>query len=126
MGLDQYCWTVRSEDAVDDFKIAEDAEKSELHYWRKYSSMQAWMESLYREKGGPAEVFNCVYVRLTKADMLRLIEDAKAGQMKSVDGYFFGRHYDYDRDCANADIGFAHRVMAEIDVGRAVYYSSWW
>ena len=37
----------------------------ELHYWRKHPNLHGWMESLYYEKGGTADNFNCVNLQLT-------------------------------------------------------------
>jgi hypothetical protein len=37
----------------------------ELYYWRKHPNLHGWMESLYYEKGGTADNFNCVNLQLT-------------------------------------------------------------
>ena len=36
------------------------------------------------------------------------------------------RFLDYNDEIANEDIEFAHKALAEIDKGYAVYYDSWW
>jgi hypothetical protein len=84
------------------------------------------MENLYRSKGGDAESFNCIPVRLTKEDLNALIEDAKGHKLQSATGFFWGSQYDYNDEIANEDIEFAHKALAEIDRGNAVYYDSWW
>ena len=126
MGLDMYAFTVPLADAKGDFEISEDCPKEEFQYWRKHNALHHWMENLYREKGGKADSFNCIPVRLTKEDLYRLIEDAKGHKLESATGFFWGIHYDYDDEIANEDIEFAHKALAKIDQGFAVYYDSWW
>jgi hypothetical protein len=84
------------------------------------------MENLYRAKGGDAESFNCIPLRLTEEDLNALIEDAKGHKLQSATGFFWGGAYDYNDEIANEDIEFAHKALAEIDKGNAVYYDSWW
>ena len=125
MGLDMYAFAVPQSSVKGDFDL--DTEfKKELQYWRKHNALHYWMENLYQAKGGTAESFNCIPVRLTKEDLLELIEDAKAHKLQSATGFFWGIHYDYNDEIANEDIEFAHKALAEIDKGYAVYYDSWW
>jgi hypothetical protein len=84
------------------------------------------MENLYRAKGGTEQSFNCVPLLLTKEDLNALIEDAKGHKLQSATGFFWGSQYDYNDEIANEDIEFAHKALAEIDRGNAVYYDSWW
>lgn len=125
MGLDQYCYAISREDAINDFEMKEDASRDEFAYWRKHNALQAWMENLYHSKGGTDE-FNCVYVRLTKTDLEQLIEDVKQQRLKETPGFFFGSQNYYNEECMKEDIEFAHKAMARIDMGEEVYYSSWW
>lgn len=127
MGLDMYAFVVHPDNAKGDFEIAdsEDA-KEELQYWRKHNALHSWMENLYQAKGGTAESFNCIPLRLTKEDLLELIEDAKAHKLECASGFFWGGPYDYNNEIANEDIEFAQKALAKIDQGFAVYYDSWW
>ena len=132
MGLDMYAYKVAKEHALGDFEIARDEEDigiiedNDLHYWRKHHDLHGWMERLYRAKGGDAESFNCIPLRLTREDLNKLIEDAKAFRLQSATGYFWGSAYDYDKAMAAQDIEFAHKALAELDKGYSVYYDSWW
>lgn len=126
MGLDMYAFAVPLADAKGDFEISDEAPKEEFMYWRKHNALHSWMENLYQAKGGTAESFNCIPLRLTEEDLLELIEDAKAHKLQSATGFFWGSQYDYNEEIANEDIEFAHKALAKIDQGFAVYYDSWW
>jgi hypothetical protein len=126
VGLDMYAYSVPVADAIDDFEFKEQETRDELQYWRKHNALHAWMEALYRRKGGTAPSFNCVNVRLTTEDLLQLIKDVKAKELTPTAGFFFGSMNYYDDDYASDDIRFAYKAMAEIDLGNAVYYTSWW
>ena len=126
MGLDMYAFSVHPDNAKGDFEITDGGTKGEFQYWRKHNALHSWMENLYQTKGGTAESFNCIPLRLTKEDLLELIEDAKAHKLQSAQGFFWGGPYDYNDEIANEDIEFAHKALAEIDKGNAVYYDSWW
>lgn len=121
-----YAFAVYPEKASGDFEVAKGSTKEEFMCWRKHNALHSWMENLYRTKGGDAENFNCIPLRLTKEDLLALIEDAKAHKLQSASGFFWGNSYDYDEEIANEDIEFAHKALAKIDIGYAVYYDSWW
>ncbi len=125
MGLDMYAFSVPASVVKGDFDVNTEF-KNELQYWRKHNALHSWMENLYRAKGGDAESFNCIPVRLTKEDLNALIEDAKGHKLQSATGFFWGSQYDYNDEIANEDIEFAHKALAEIDKGNAVYYDSWW
>jgi len=125
MGLDMYAFAVPKSAVEDNFKFNTEFSK-ELQYWRKHNALHSWMENLYRAKGGDAESFNCIPLLLTKEDLNTLIEDAKGYKLESATGFFWGSKYIYDDDYANEDIDFAHKALAEIDKGNAVYYDSWW
>jgi hypothetical protein len=128
MGLDMYAFAVHPDNAKGDFEIVPDDEyiKEEFQYWRKHNALHSWMENLYRAKGGDAETFNCIPLRLTEEDLLKLIEDARAHELQSASGFFWGVPYDYDDEIANQDIEFAHKALDKIEQGFAVYYDSWW
>lgn len=126
MGLDMYAFAVHPNNAKGDFEISDEAPKEEFQYWRKHNALYSWMENLYRAKGGTAEDFNCIPLRLTVDDLQNLIEDAKVHNLQSASGFFWGGPYDYNEEIANQDIEFAHKALAKIDQGFAVYYDSWW
>jgi ABC-type sugar transport system ATPase subunit len=60
---------------------------TEIHYWRKHPNLHGWMEKLYFEKGGSAEVFDCVAVVLTREDLDRLEADVKARRLPHTTGF---------------------------------------
>lgn len=126
MGLDMYAFAVYPEKAKGDFEVSDEATKEEFQYWRKHNALHSWMENLYINKGGTQLSFNCIPLRLTEEDLLQLIADAKAHKLQSKTGFFWGVEYDYDDEIANEDIEFAHKALAKIDQGYAVYYDSWW
>ena len=82
MGLDMYGYTMNAEfvgDCQIDVNVSEDerdeAELNQFAYWRKFNHLHGWMEKLYRQKGGKADVFNCCTVRLELEDLERLEAD---------------------------------------------------
>ena len=131
MGLDMYAWRVKAEDAVGDFEVARtedgdgDSKVEELFYWRKHHDLHGWMERLYREKGGTAESFNCIKVRLTKEDLERLAADIMANKLPETTGFFFGNNPP-DADSMEQDMQFVGKALAAILQGDAVYFDSWW
>ena len=129
MGLDMYAWRVKAEDAVGDFEVArsedDNSKVEELFYWRKHHDLHGWMERLYREKGGDAESFNCIKVRLTKEDLERLAADIMANKLPETTGFFFGNNPP-DADSMEQDMQFVGKALAAILQGDAVYYDSWW
>ena len=113
MGLDMYAWRVKAEDVIGEFEVAKDEEGygkvEEFFYWRKHHDLHGWMERLYREKGGTAESFNCVKVRLTKEDLERLAADVMANKLPETTGFFFGNNPpDADSIEQDMEIGRAH------------------
>lgn len=121
MGLDMYALTTDEKiTAPVDFKAEEIAE---LHYWRKHPNLHGWMEHLYREKGGEAEVFNCVNVELTPDDLDSLEEAIKAGTLPETCGFFFGQS---DGSEVEDDLAFIAKAREAIAAGKTVFYSSWW
>ena len=125
MGLDMYAWSVAKNDANDQFAIAEDNERSELAYWRKHHDLHGWMERLYRTKGGDAQSFNCIPVRLTLDDLESLEADLMDSALPETTGFFFGNNPP-DEDSLREDLVFIAKARDEIAMGREVYYDSWW
>jgi hypothetical protein len=129
MGLDMYAWRVAAKDAIGDFEVARDendeSNVEEFFYWRKHHDLHGWMERLYREKGGTAESFNCIKVRLTREDLERLAVDVMKGNLPETTGFFFGNNPP-DQESVAMDMEFVGKALAIILQGDAVYYDSWW
>jgi hypothetical protein len=129
MGLDMYAWRVAKDDAINDFDIAKDENDQfkleEMFYWRKHHDLHGWMERLYRSKGGTAQSFNCVRVRLTKTDLDLLEHDVLNGKLPQTTGFFFGTNPP-DEDSMKRDMEFISAAKIAIASGDAVYYDSWW
>lgn len=121
MGLDMYAGKTSRDVPPVDFEELEGDES--LHIWRKHPNLHGWMEKLYREKGGKAESFNCVPVRLTLEDLAVLESDIKTGALPQTSGFFFGRS---DGSETADDLKFIADAREAIAAGMSVYYSSWW
>ena len=129
MGLDMFAWRVAKEDAIGDFEIGKNADGEsnveEIFYWRKHHDLHGWMERLYRSKGGTAQSFNCVRVRLTKTDLDLLEHDVLNNKLPQTQGFFFGDNPP-DEDSMKRDMEFISAAKVAIATGDAVYYDSWW
>ena len=120
MGLDMYALATTENPEADFGFKPEQAE--ELHYWRKHPSLHGWMENLYRERGGE-EVFDCITLRLTVADIDRLEADVRAGELPPTQGFFFGES---DGTETEDDLAFVAKARQAIAKGKTVFYDSWW
>jgi hypothetical protein len=133
MGLDMYAWRVAAADVIDDFNVKpvdendpyEGSKVEEFHYWRKHHDLHGWMEKLYRAKGGTAQSFNCVKVRLYSHDLDQLQIDLLNSALPETEGYFFGDNPP-DADSLADDLKFIQKARDIIADGDAVYYDSWW
>jgi hypothetical protein len=125
MGLDMYAFSVAKNDGNQDFATAEGLNRDELAYWRKHHDLHGWMERLYRSKGGDADSFNCIPVRLTEEDLDKLQEDVLSNSLPETTGFFFGNNPP-DEDSMQVDMSFIAKARVEIAMGREVYYDSWW
>ena len=130
MGLDMYAFRVKAEDVIDDFNVREETDGrkeklEELAYWRKHHDLHGWMERLYRAKGGTKESFNCVPVRLTKADIACLEHDVLNHALPETQGFFFGTNPP-DEFTREQDMEFIKKAKIAIADGDAIYYDSWW
>ena len=120
MGLDMYALTTTEQPDTDfGFKVEE---PQALHYWRKHPNMHGWMEALYRERGGE-EMFNCVTLKLTAADLDRLEVDLRNAGLPPTQGFFFG---DSDGSETEDDLAFIAKARMAIAEGKTVFYDSWW
>jgi hypothetical protein len=125
MGLDMYAFSVAKKDGTGKFKIKQEADRSEIAYWRKHHDLHGWMEQLYREKGGKEKSFNCIPVLLTIEDLARLQKDVMDNNLPSTTGFFFGNNPP-DEDTKGRDLTFIANALLEISQGKKVYYDSWW
>lgn len=129
MGLDMYAYSVDIENVVNDFDFKEGERRTELAYWRKHRHLHNYMERLYREKGGDAESFNCIPLRLTLEDIDELEEAIKSNEIcqHSNPGFFFGSGdcYDFPEE-KERDLNFIAEARQAIGENKAVYYDSWW
>jgi hypothetical protein len=121
MGLDMYAYTTNKAIPAVDFTRPEDAE--ELCYWRKHPNLHGWMEQLYRSKGGEAEQFNCVGVRLDLADLDALEQAINDNSLPETHGFFFGVS---DGSEKPDDLTFIHKARDALAGGSSVLYVSWW
>lgn len=133
MGLDMYAFTISAADAGDnvvDLKRYDENDKElfpkeEIYYWRKFNALHGWMEQLYRDKGGTGKDFNCNTVRLTDVDLRRLEQDVVNGELKPVEGFFFGSQEIYPEDLESVT-DFITKARQALADGKAVFYDSWW
>lgn len=95
-------------------------------YWRKFNHLHGWMEKLYYYKGGKADSFNCVNVRLTEQDLDVLQKQAEAMSLKPTEGFFFGTYEEFSEDDKYAVLEFVNKAREAISNGYAVFYDSWW
>jgi hypothetical protein len=95
-----------------------------LFYLRKHSILYGWMEALHRRKGGTAESFNCVPVRLDLADVDALEAAVKADGLPETESFFFGVSdgsekadgLDFIRKGPRGHRGWLHRLLFELMV----------
>jgi hypothetical protein len=125
MGLDMYAYAVSKADAISELEIAKDAEREELHYWRKHHDLHGWMENLYRDKGGDADSFNCIPVELTVDDLDNLQQTLLDDNLPKTRGFFFGDNPP-DLETMRNDLMFIQKCRIAIKEGKVVYYDSWW
>ena len=138
MGLDMFAWSVPQTWVVDDETIADRGQMgrpagennqqgnlNEIFYWRKHHDLHGWMNDLYRSRGGKAESFNCIPIRLYEDDLDALEKDIKANALPKTSGFFFGNNPP-DEESIEQDLKFIAEARACIADGFAVYYDSWW
>jgi hypothetical protein len=123
MGLDMNAFATKAKPETEVDFSTKNFEETELHYWRKHPNLHGWMESLYYEKGGKADSFNCVPVVLDNEDLDNLEYDIKEGNLPDTSGFFFGIS---SGDEDNDDLEFVAKAREAIANGMTVYYTSWW
>ena len=134
MGLDMYAYRIAKGNIEDgkevDFEIKPPTlkegfgvEPQEIKYWRKHPNLHGWMNRLYENKGGK-ECFNCVNLKLTKSDLLKLKKDIKSNALPTTTGFFFGQSQEDEEK--KTDLEFVDNALDAIACGDEVYYTSWW
>ena len=125
MGLDMYAYKAKDfkPSKPVDFEEELPSEFQEFFYWRKHPYMHGLMESIYREKGGDAESFNCVPVQITEDDLERIAAHVIDETLPKTQGFFFGESSEEDRD---DDIRFLSEAREAISSGYTIWYNSWW
>jgi hypothetical protein len=122
MGLDMYAFAVAKNDGNEMFGIAEDADKTELAYWRKFNALHGWMEDRAREEGFDG-TFNCVPFQLSPALIDQL--ESELGSLEPREGFFFGSQTLEPEDIADT-VRFINDAREQFAEGNDVYYDSWW
>lgn len=93
-------------------------------YWRKFNHLHGWMATLYRDKGGADERFNCNTVRLMLADLDKLERDAP--HLEPAEGFFWGEQDSITPENVAEVMKFVKKARKAIAKGLAVIYRSWW
>ena len=123
IGLDQYSRAIKGEPRKDEDGYTVYDDEISLGDWRKHSSLQGWMERLWRSKGGEGE-FNCVAVELDADDLSALRDDVQASNLPATTGFFFGNGSDeYYKE---QDLTFIEEALEFIEAGYKIEYNSWW
>lgn len=128
MGLDQYAYSISNRVAGTkqvDIEMPPRTKKKELAFWRKFNHLHGWMQSLYYDKKGLDNQFNCASVRLMPADLDALEKALIANTLQHTPGFFFGSAEIYPEDVKNT-LEFITEARVAIKEGRAVIYDSWW
>jgi hypothetical protein len=121
MGLDMYAYTTNTPIPAVDFEPAPGS--FEIAYWRKHPNLHGWMEQLYRTKGGTAQSFNCVPVRIDAEDLDALERALDENGLPETMGFFFGETRPEEIELDRAFVAAARAALA---AGAFVYYDSWW
>ncbi|MFN3898903.1 MAG: hypothetical protein ACK4ML_00870 [Alishewanella aestuarii] len=120
MGLDIY-FVKRSQNTP---QVEEGDDTEIIHQWRKHNRLMDAMAHIY---GEPIE--NCQDYPVT-TDVLDQLEarindpDIQLGD--NVDGFFWGREYDYDDDMKQDDLEAVAKAREVIANGEYVFFHAWW
>ncbi len=125
-----FAYSVSPEDALTPFKIKKEANREEIHYWRKHHDLHGWMENLWKDKLSfsknlPKKQFNCQPIALSLTDLEELEKALYEGDLPETTGFFFGNNPP-DEETRKDDMEFIRKAREEIEKGRVVYYDSWW
>lgn len=125
MGLDMYAYFVRKEDAINDGECRLAYGQVENYYWRKNYNLHDWIERLWEKRTGNTDRsnFNCVKIRLYKADIDNLEKAIKSWKIDDSEPFSFRK---YTSNMKEHDLQFCHHAEKATKDGYAVYYDSWW
>ena len=129
MGLDMYAYrtSVQISKPVgfsNEVYPSDEKLSSQIMYWRKHPALHGWMENLYYEKGGTAEIFNCSPIELNLEDLDKLEEDIENKNLPHTEGFFFGESK--ETQVNEQDLEFLTAARCAIQEGDRVFYDSWW
>lgn len=132
MGLD--AWFIASEkefktdpkDAGAIVPVDEESSKNtiEIGYFRKFHSLQDYMENLYIEREGQ-DIFNCKKLLLDETDLKDILVSAIAGTFTEK---MFVQHSIYYNSIYYKTelLIIVHSALQLLKDGFTVYYDSWW
>ncbi len=121
MDRDMYAYT--TSDPVRDVDFARPDDMEELFCWRNHSNLHAWMERLYRSKGGEDPRFNLSPVCLDSADIDALEGAVAEDRLGYDDACLAGGSTPEDK---KDDIEFIHRARDALARGRRLFYIASW
>ena len=126
MGLDQYAFYARKEDAGNKEAIGKALNKNKFMYWYKEFCIDAWMKELYRKKGGEDEL-NCDPVQVEESDLYDLEEALSREDFYDNERFFFDNPDDDEKAYIKEEAEkFISKARSYIEAGYDVYYSNWW
>lgn len=140
MGLDMFAFATKTvkpnpndEHSIVSGFVKEDGEyeyfdgesPEEIYYWRKFNALHAWMQNLYKSRGG-TQSFNCIGIQLFTDDLEALKEACKSKSLVPVNGFFFGSQDPVDDTEYASVLNFITIAEQYIHDGFVVYYDSWW
>lgn len=108
-----------------DFEYFDGEAPKEISYWRKFNALHAWMENLYKSRGGTKQ-FNCIGLQLFLDDLEALKEACDSKSLTPKEGFFFGSQEPVDEDDYTSVLEFITVAEEHIHDGFVVYYDSWW
>lgn len=123
MGLDQFAYSTKEQNVINDenFKGVEGAHA--FFQWSKNYPLQNWMQDFWSDKTGKTSVyeFNCSPIRLREEDIELLRKDIESGKLAED----FAEN-DYTPFMKERDLSFCKMALEKIKEGRAIYYVPWW
>lgn len=125
MGLDMYAYSTETTISDADFDTPEDAH--EFTRWRNHAHLNRWMAKVYWRKGGTAQFFDGVTVKLDPADIDALENVVLAGGLPLSTGLVFGKSQpDGKTNNKPDDLAFIAAARKHLEDGNFVFYVSRW
>ena len=126
MGLDMYLHSVdhdpRNKNADQDIR---ELKPKDIGYWRKANHIHGYMEDLYYKLGGSSSSFNTNTVKLSILDIVDLCRRIIDNDLSVTEGFFFGGD-NRPEETDTESLIILLNAIKEIEMGKDVYYSSWW